>query len=105
MLHHLHISRIEECLHSGEVSEGEMAALLDTQAHWTFCSIDGIHRILVATAEGSLYVGNVDPRDGGECRIAKEFRLFGQAPGDIHQEEERNVSNNHMLGINLIFMG
>lgn len=24
-----------------------------------------------------LYVGNIDPRDGGECRITKEFRLLG----------------------------
>ena len=24
-----------------------------------------------------LYVGNIDPRDGGECRITKEFRLIG----------------------------
>jgi hypothetical protein len=24
-----------------------------------------------------LYVGNIDPRDGGECRITKEFKLLG----------------------------
>jgi autophagy-related protein 18 len=54
-------------------------------------SIDGIHRILVATSDGTLYVGNIDPRDGGECRITKEFRLFGPS-GNILQEEE-NPSN------------
>ena len=41
-----------------------------------FLSIDGIHRILVATSDGALYMGNIDPREGGECRITKEFRLF-----------------------------
>lgn len=49
-------------------------------------SIDGIHRILVATSEGALYVGNIDPRDGGECRIAKEYRLFA-GQGDVPQDE------------------
>lgn len=42
----------------------------------TVASIDGIHRILVATSDGALYMGNIDPREGGECRINKEFRLF-----------------------------
>ena len=37
------------------------------------CSIEGAHRILVATSEGLLYVGSIDPREGGECKITKEF--------------------------------
>ena len=36
--------------------------------------IDGAHRILVATSEGRLYIGGIDPREGGDCRILKEFR-------------------------------
>ena len=51
-------------------------------------SIEGVHRILVATSEGVLYVGNIDPRDGGECRITKEFRLLGSdgyVPDDGHK--------------------
>ena len=48
-------------------------------------SIDGVHRILVATSEGVLYVGNIDPREGGECRITKEFRLIG---GDGYVPED-----------------
>ena len=40
---------------------------------FSFCSIEGAHRILVATSEGLLYVGNIDPKEGGECKITKEF--------------------------------
>lgn len=54
-------------------------------------SIEGVHRILVATSDGSLYVGNIDPRDGGECRINKEFRLFAGA-NSILDEEQSNVN-------------
>lgn len=61
--------------------------------HFFFASsIEGIHRILVATSDGSLYVGNIDPRDGGECRITKEFRLFA-GPGDPPPDEEERASN------------
>ena len=37
-------------------------------------SIDGVHRVMVAASDGILYVGSIDPREGGECKIAKEFR-------------------------------
>ena len=33
-----------------------------------FYSTEGVHRILVATSEGILYVASIDPKDGGECR-------------------------------------
>ena len=56
-----------------------------------FISIDGIHRILVATSDGSLLVGNIDPREGGECKINKEFRLFS-GPSDFSPEEEKGAS-------------
>ena len=64
------------------------------------CSIDGVHCILVATSDGTLYTGNIDPRDGGECRITKEFNLLsrsGEFPhGYAHQsqgEDTAHVSN------------
>ena len=44
-----------------------------THVHWLL-RIDGAHRIMVATSEGRLYIGGIDPREGGECRILKEFR-------------------------------
>ena len=43
----------------------------------THCSIDGIHKILVATSEGRLLVASIDPREGGECRVHKEYRSAG----------------------------
>ena len=48
----------------------------------------------MATSDGTLYVGNIDPRDGGECRITKEFKLF-TGPGDFLHDEETipNVSS------------
>ena len=36
----------------------------------------------MATSEGEFYVGNIDPRDGGECRISKEFKLLSR-PGEL----------------------
>ena len=54
----------------------------------------------MATSDGSLYMGNIDPRDGGECRITKEFHLFGAGCGNNLQEEDRtaDVSSSAMYG-------
>ena len=41
---------------------------------FSFCSVDGVHRIMVATSEAILYVASIDPREGGECRY-KQFKL------------------------------
>ncbi|XP_077413003.1 WD repeat domain phosphoinositide-interacting protein 1 [Vanacampus margaritifer] len=34
-------------------------------------------RLLVATADGQLFIYNVNPQDGGECMLAHNHRLFG----------------------------
>ncbi|XP_019714156.1 WD repeat domain phosphoinositide-interacting protein 1-like isoform X2 [Hippocampus comes] len=34
-------------------------------------------RLLVATADGQLFIYNVNPQDGGECMLAYNHRLFG----------------------------
>ncbi|XP_051905671.1 WD repeat domain phosphoinositide-interacting protein 1 isoform X2 [Hippocampus zosterae] len=34
-------------------------------------------RLLVATADGQLFIYNVNPQDGGECILAYNHRLFG----------------------------
>ena len=41
-----------------------------------FLRIDGAHRILVATSEERLYVGGIDPRDGGDCKILRDYRFI-----------------------------
>ena len=87
-----HISRFEECLYSGEVSYAHTSLQKLFFDHPSFFSIEGIHRILVATSDGTLYMGNIDPRDGGECRITKEFRLF-VGPGDPPPDEEERAPN------------
>jgi len=55
----------------------------------TVASIEGAHRILVATSEGLLYVGSIDPREGGECKITKEFGLVGEC---YHDEDSSATS-------------
>ncbi len=45
-----------------------------TCVHTHTHSIEGIHRILVVTSDGVLYVGSIEPREGGECKITKEHR-------------------------------
>ena len=41
------------------------------------CSIEGVHRVLVATSDGSLHMGDIDPREGGDCKYHREFKLVG----------------------------
>ncbi len=51
--------------------------------HVQFCALclcficyssEGVHRILVATSEGMLYVASIDPKEGGDCRYSS-YRL------------------------------
>ncbi len=41
------------------------------------CSIEGVHRVFVATSDGSLHMGDIDPREGGDCKYHREFKLVG----------------------------
>ena len=66
--------------------------------------IDGAHRIMVATSEGRLYIGGIDPIDGGDCKILRDYRcvcvcacvrVFDYSPpytpslvGDLVDEED-----------------
>ncbi|XP_008288447.1 WD repeat domain phosphoinositide-interacting protein 1-like isoform X2 [Stegastes partitus] len=43
----------------------------------TLAVIQKLPRLLVATAEGQLFIYNVDPLHGGECMLAFKHRLFG----------------------------
>ncbi|XP_063760343.1 WD repeat domain phosphoinositide-interacting protein 1 isoform X2 [Eleginops maclovinus] len=43
----------------------------------TMAMIQKLPRLLVATADGQLFIYNVDPLDGGECMLAHKHRLFG----------------------------
>uniref|UniRef100_A0A672H2H2 WD repeat domain, phosphoinositide interacting 1 n=1 Tax=Salarias fasciatus TaxID=181472 RepID=A0A672H2H2_SALFA len=47
--------------------------------------IQKLLRLLVATADGQFLVYDVDPQDGGECRLAHKHRLFG---ADDEEDEE-----------------
>lgn len=41
--------------------------------------IQKIPRLLVAAADGYLYLYNLDPQEGGECTLMKQHRLDGSA--------------------------
>ncbi|XP_029364758.1 WD repeat domain phosphoinositide-interacting protein 1 isoform X3 [Echeneis naucrates] len=43
----------------------------------TLAIIQKLPRLLVATANGHLFIYNVDAQDGGECMLAHKHRLFG----------------------------
>ncbi|XP_071777471.2 WD repeat domain phosphoinositide-interacting protein 1 isoform X1 [Centroberyx gerrardi] len=43
----------------------------------TLAVIQKLPRLLVASADGQLFIYNVDPQDGGECMLAHKHRLFG----------------------------
>lgn len=61
----------------------------------TICAmtvVDGVHKVMVATSEGMLYVSSVDGREGGECRSPVEYRLLDTAgcsldPGPTDQQK------------------
>ncbi|XP_046894384.1 WD repeat domain phosphoinositide-interacting protein 1 isoform X3 [Hypomesus transpacificus] len=53
----------------------------------TLATIQKLPRLLVASAEGQLFIYNVDPQDGGECVLAHKHRLFG-VDEDCEDEEE-----------------
>ncbi|XP_029997445.1 WD repeat domain phosphoinositide-interacting protein 1-like isoform X2 [Sphaeramia orbicularis] len=43
----------------------------------TLAIVQKLPRLLVATADGQLFIYNLDPQDGGECVLAQKHRLFG----------------------------
>ncbi|XP_059203903.1 WD repeat domain phosphoinositide-interacting protein 1 isoform X2 [Centropristis striata] len=43
----------------------------------SLATIQKLPRLLVATADGQLFIYDVDPLDGGECTLAHKHRLFG----------------------------
>ncbi|XP_061605601.1 WD repeat domain phosphoinositide-interacting protein 2 isoform X3 [Phyllopteryx taeniolatus] len=50
--------------------------------------IQKIPRLLVAAADGYLYLYNLDPQEGGECTLMKQHRLDGSAepPNEILEQ-------------------
>ncbi|KAM3598186.1 uncharacterized protein V6R79_014688 [Siganus canaliculatus] len=56
-------------------------------------TIQKIPRLLVATADGQLFIYNVDPVDGGECMLVYQHRLFG---GDEDQSEEAETGGSEV---------
>uniref|UniRef100_A0A674D7C2 WD repeat domain, phosphoinositide interacting 2 n=1 Tax=Salmo trutta TaxID=8032 RepID=A0A674D7C2_SALTR len=50
--------------------------------------IQKIPRLLVAAADGYLYLYNLDPQEGGECSLMKQHRLDGSAepPNEILEQ-------------------
>uniref|UniRef100_A0A667Y3G0 WD repeat domain, phosphoinositide interacting 2 n=1 Tax=Myripristis murdjan TaxID=586833 RepID=A0A667Y3G0_9TELE len=59
--------------------------------HKNICAlavIQKIPRLLVAAADGYLYLYNLDPQEGGECTLMKQHRLDGSAepPNEILEQ-------------------
>ncbi|CAL8304769.1 unnamed protein product [Merluccius merluccius] len=55
---------------------------LPFSGHKNICAlavIQKIPRLLVAAADGYLYLYNLDPQEGGECTLMKQHRLDGSA--------------------------
>jgi len=63
----------------------------------TICAVAAIHkmpRVLVASADGWLYVYNLDPIEGAECTLIKQYAIDGaQAKGDEAQASENAESS------------
>lgn len=43
--------------------------------------IGKLPRLLVSSADGYLYIYNIDPEEGGDCTLLKQHRLIGQVEG------------------------
>lgn len=43
--------------------------------YFLLCSVHKVLRLLVASAEGYLYVYNLDSTEGGDCTLLKQHRF------------------------------
>jgi hypothetical protein len=59
------------CLHFGIIIELFLTALF----HCCFFRIQKVLRLLVASADGTLYVYNLDTNEGGDCTLLKQYRF------------------------------
>lgn len=57
----------------------------------TLAMMQKLPRLLVATADGQLFIYNVDPLDGGECVLAHKHRVFGVDQGEGTELEGSEV--------------
>ncbi|XP_054615091.1 WD repeat domain phosphoinositide-interacting protein 1-like isoform X2 [Dunckerocampus dactyliophorus] len=70
---------------------------LNTSSQRNVCALTVIQklpRLLVATADGHLFIYNVDPQDGGECMLAYKHRLFGADEDKDEGDKEIDGSEN-----------
>jgi hypothetical protein len=58
------------CLHIGIIIELFLTALFPC-----FFRIQKVLRLLVASADGTLYVYNLDTNEGGDCTLLKQYRF------------------------------
>ncbi|RMX52685.1 hypothetical protein pdam_00004236 [Pocillopora damicornis] len=54
--------------------------------------IGKLPRLLVSSADGYLYIYNIDPEEGGDCTLLKQHRLIGQTEGLEKPSEEESTS-------------
>ncbi|KAG9349804.1 hypothetical protein JZ751_026157 [Albula glossodonta] len=74
--------------------------------HKNICAlatVQKIPRLLVAAADGYLYMYNLDPQEGGECTLMKQHRLDGsvEAPGEMLEPSNHDrplVAQNYAAG-------
>ncbi|XP_075888600.1 WD repeat domain phosphoinositide-interacting protein 1 [Nelusetta ayraudi] len=57
----------------------------------TLTMMQKLPRLLVATADGHLFIYNVDPLDGGECTLAHEHKLFEDEDQSEGKDSEGEV--------------
>ncbi|XP_040032666.2 WD repeat domain phosphoinositide-interacting protein 1 isoform X2 [Gasterosteus aculeatus] len=57
-------------------------------------TIQKLPRLLVASSDGSLYIYNVDPQDGGECALIQKHRLFDSSEEEVGPKEEEEEEEN-----------
>lgn len=61
------------CLYVGIIIEVFLTALFPC----FFFRIQKVLRLLVASADGTLYVYNLDTNEGGDCTLLKQYRFVG----------------------------
>ncbi|KAJ8284098.1 hypothetical protein COCON_G00029480 [Conger conger] len=81
---------------------------LPFSGHKNVCSlaiIQKIPRLLVAAADGYLYMYNLDPQEGGECRLMRQHKLDGsvEPPDEIVEPTNHDrplvVTQNYSAGV------
>ncbi|XP_020916524.1 WD repeat domain phosphoinositide-interacting protein 2 [Exaiptasia diaphana] len=81
-------SQVTEVFNQGRAFANVRLPVAGLRNVCAIATIGKLPRLLVASADGYLYIYNVDPEEGGDCTLLKQHRLIGHEDGERTIDEE-----------------